>query len=385
MNYLMAWAAPNLRSNIPITRLSRILTICFMLFGAAKAQSQSVSARTASLDVTPLKIGSTIPEELWHLPLQVVNHPEGKDTITLNDYRDKKLIILDFWATWCASCIKNFPKINELQTEFIDEVKVLAITHEKRDIVERFFQRGSGKNHRYINSVLHDSIFKKLFPHHDIPHVVWLTSKGEVLDVTDAKEMTKENIAAILQDRNSKMVTKITLDREKPLFLSDYYGGNTELKTYSVFVKGQQRGLSSQSFYRIKDNAVKGRCNINSSLLSMYEFVAVHLFSKNGDRFDTKESIVIDVAEPEKVDFRIYEASHKKANVDVSEEEWQKHNLYSYDIILPLQNPRDLYPAILELINSATDYYAQIESRRIDGQDKKVFVIRDDVKATVKD
>ncbi|WP_257667471.1 hypothetical protein [Parapedobacter tibetensis] len=48
--------------------------------------------------IKPLQIGDTIPEALLNLPLQVVNHPEGKETITLADYKGK-LIILDFWAT----------------------------------------------------------------------------------------------------------------------------------------------------------------------------------------------------------------------------------------------------------------------------------------------
>src|SRR5690606_15035157 len=85
--------------------------ICFS--GAAKAQSRQ-DVGTAEV-VRPLQIGDTIPEELWNMPLQVVNHPEGKDTITLNDYRDKKLIILDFWATWCAPCIRSMKELAVIQ------------------------------------------------------------------------------------------------------------------------------------------------------------------------------------------------------------------------------------------------------------------------------
>src|SRR5699024_1854641 len=34
-----------------------------------------------------LQVGDDIPEEIWELPLRVINHPYGKDTVTLNDYR----------------------------------------------------------------------------------------------------------------------------------------------------------------------------------------------------------------------------------------------------------------------------------------------------------
>ncbi|HAT92785.1 MAG TPA: TlpA family protein disulfide reductase, partial [Sphingobacterium sp.] len=70
------------------------------MFSNARAQSQDTLGADAGLThIKSLQIGDNIPEELWHLPLQIVNHPDRKGTTTLNDYRGK-LIILDFWATW---------------------------------------------------------------------------------------------------------------------------------------------------------------------------------------------------------------------------------------------------------------------------------------------
>src|SRR5690606_20797345 len=89
--------------------------LCFMLFNLSTAWAQSAESRTAEgqSEIKPLQIGDTIPEELWNLPLQVVNHPDGKDTITLNDYRDKKLIILDFGGTICPPCIASLRHLEE--------------------------------------------------------------------------------------------------------------------------------------------------------------------------------------------------------------------------------------------------------------------------------
>ncbi|WP_157278253.1 hypothetical protein [Olivibacter sitiensis] len=87
-----------------------ILTTLFVCPAAAQtpeqsgaAQGQLLSNEQLPTNIQQLNIGDTIPEALWHLPLQVVNHPPtgGKDTITFNDYRGKA-IILDVWSI--ANC-----------------------------------------------------------------------------------------------------------------------------------------------------------------------------------------------------------------------------------------------------------------------------------------
>jgi thiol-disulfide isomerase/thioredoxin len=45
--------------------------------------------------------------------------------ITLNNYRGK-IVVLDFWGTWCAPCIESMPKVNALAAKSPD-VAVLAI------------------------------------------------------------------------------------------------------------------------------------------------------------------------------------------------------------------------------------------------------------------
>jgi len=57
----------------------------------------SIKAQSQISDIKPLKIGDTIPEVLWNTPLHVVNHPEGKQTITLNDYKGKFIMFDEFY------------------------------------------------------------------------------------------------------------------------------------------------------------------------------------------------------------------------------------------------------------------------------------------------
>ena len=51
---------------------------------------------------------------------------DGKK-IKLSDYRGK-VVIVDFWATWCPPCRKGIPDLIELQKEFKNNLVVIGIS-----------------------------------------------------------------------------------------------------------------------------------------------------------------------------------------------------------------------------------------------------------------
>jgi len=63
-----------------------------------------------------------------HLKSKELQDIEFKDinnnTLNLKDYKNR-LIIINFWATWCAPCREEMPSLNKLQIN--DEFKTLKI------------------------------------------------------------------------------------------------------------------------------------------------------------------------------------------------------------------------------------------------------------------
>ena len=78
-----------------------------------------------------LKVGDTLPD------LASFNL-EGK----LPDTLKGKIVIVDFWASWCAPCAKSFPVLDELQKKYTDRLVILAVNvDEKKSNMEKFLQK----------------------------------------------------------------------------------------------------------------------------------------------------------------------------------------------------------------------------------------------------
>jgi thiol-disulfide isomerase/thioredoxin len=61
----------------------------------------------------------------------------------------KKAILLDFWATWCAPCIKGMKETNEWVPEYSSQIDFLCITDHTSKDVEQFIKKGKF-NHIFL-------------------------------------------------------------------------------------------------------------------------------------------------------------------------------------------------------------------------------------------
>lgn len=51
----------------------------------------------------------------------------GGGTISLADYKGKKPVVLDFWASWCPNCRRNMPHLNALYQTYKGKIEVIGV------------------------------------------------------------------------------------------------------------------------------------------------------------------------------------------------------------------------------------------------------------------
>jgi thiol-disulfide isomerase/thioredoxin len=212
---------------------SVLATLC--LFAKAQAPDQPVR---------PLTIGDHLPD----LTLNNVTH-YPTPTLKLSAFKGKAIII-DFWATWCAPCVKMIPLMDSLQNKYADQLQFISVSTQPSATVNLFFRRIAQQQqlHLHIPSLSDDRTLSALFPYQYLPHYVWINPDGVVTNFTSFDQVNDQNVSAYLKGINpaqKKMPEVITViyDRSKPLFFDGNGGQPQQLFAHSSF-SGYVPGLS---------------------------------------------------------------------------------------------------------------------------------------------
>lgn len=107
-----------------------------------------------------------------------------------------KVVVLDFWATWCAPCIDSIPKINALTERFEDsEVEFFSITYERPEKVREFL-----KKHPLLTNVGIDNnlVTFKAFKAWGIPMVIIVNGNGRIASVIHPDELNNRLLEQII-------------------------------------------------------------------------------------------------------------------------------------------------------------------------------------------
>ncbi|MFD2036384.1 TlpA family protein disulfide reductase [Belliella marina] len=269
----------------------------------------------------PLDIGDKIPNLKFE---NVLNHPDGE--ILLSDYKGK-LLILDFWATWCAPCVASFPKLDSLDKAFGDDLAILPVTYQDKEEVEKLFSRMAKLKDISKPMIYGDDILRGMFPHNSLPYYVWMDQEGKVLAFTSSEEINAQKIQNALAGelsgiRNRKQQAN-TFDKNLPI--KEQIGTNIPIQFQSSlwgYVPGFPSMASAGSLFKEEEKTIRIFFT-NVHLMHLYRYA----YRTGGTAINIKNiEIKTDKVGP-------FEDLSHKGNAQI--EDWKEsNNVFTYELEL---------------------------------------------------
>lgn len=234
-----------------------------------------------------LKIGDQMPD----LPFgTVVNNYTGKNKFS---ELKGKLVILDFWNTWCSSCMDNFPHMEALQKEFGDKIQILLINpKETAKQVTDYFQKNKKKYPNLPSIVVDQSQIVKellrLFPSREIGHQVWIDPNGIIKLRGAPLNNTSENIRAALDGKPIFILkdqgTVPTFDKDYPYhkLLGDFISTSVSYGSFFTRFNNEYVATLGSRVENLTDSNTNTRRNtyMNVEIMGFYHFVFGELLRK---------------------------------------------------------------------------------------------------------
>ena len=231
-------------------RALALLALLVSMFSLSAQTPRKDSGADGLSSLVALKPGDRIPDAVWNQSLELNYFNGKKKTIKFADLKGK-LILLDFWATWCPSCIEGFPHLEDVLAINKDEIAVLLVNStQTKDTQKRVQDLKKKYKTAYgfqtsLPYLFGDTIFQQLFPHNAIPHVVWINKDGILVANTYANALSKENITAVLHTGNADFhQKKMRTNKEVALITNEML--NNGFYAGSVF-QTYQEGLDASS------------------------------------------------------------------------------------------------------------------------------------------
>ncbi|NGM62681.1 TlpA family protein disulfide reductase [Sphingobacterium sp. SGG-5] len=263
--------------------------------GEGQSKSDTPASGAVDLVATGLQVGDRVPDLLVR---NVHNHKT--DATRLSAFAGK-LLILDFWATWCAPCVAMIPRMDSLQRHFGDRVQFLSVTYQPGKEVLPFLERFEKQRNRHyeVPYITGDKQLHKLFPHRTLPHYVWIDGEGTVKAITGSQDVHAANIGKALDDGlavTQKRDMKMAYDRNRPLLINGNGGDGRNLIYHSLFA-GYTEGLpTAYTLSYMSRHGFNGINATNMTLLQLYRLayrIDGKYFGWNRTVISTRDSLFL--------------------------------------------------------------------------------------------
>ena len=147
--------------------LKLFLLFIYLLFPSITSADQKLDIKNLKIHKEPKKVNDIIFKNFEDI------------TISLNDFKGK-LVVINFWATWCAPCREEMPSLDILQSnKNFQDLIILPINvgKENKDKAKKFFNDLQIKNLKlyYDDSVKLANTFSLI----GLPTTIFINKEGD--------------------------------------------------------------------------------------------------------------------------------------------------------------------------------------------------------------
>lgn len=209
-----------------------------------------------------LKSGDTVPNLNF---TTVLNAPVK--SINLDQLKGK-IVLVEFWATWCGSCLVAMPHLKALQAKCPKTLQVIAVTDET---VKRAGLYIKAKPANFWFAVDTGRTIANVFPHQLIPHSILIGADGKFIAAINPEALTDRVIDTLLNKQEVHLQEKKdNLVTHEDLIKQSFFAADTV--QYRFMMQGEIKGGPGLSTAWLDNKAFSGRrltC-INLPLNALY-------------------------------------------------------------------------------------------------------------------
>lgn len=113
-----------------------------------------------------------------------------------------EVVVLEFWATWCAPCLQAMPHLNELITHFEGRpIRFLALTYESPEKARPTLERVPMLAE--VASIT-DEVFQNVYQARTIPMTVIIDADGNIAKVTRPLDLNEAYLEPFVKQAEAR-------------------------------------------------------------------------------------------------------------------------------------------------------------------------------------
>lgn len=325
--------------------MKSLFNLLFLLC-IASLSSNAQQIRTTPT-AQPLKIGESLPDMTFD---HVVNFPQR--AASLSELTKGKILIIDFFATWCGPCVASLPHLDSLQRKYKDRISILLVSEESPKVIEQYSRTKLANISLPI--IASDKRLNNLFPHHLIPHDVIIDKGGTYIATTDPDDLKDKELDNLLQGSITGITPKqdnLSFDYRQPLLVNGN-GGNDSNFVYRSILTHYIPGIGSGTSNGVDSNGYYYRTlNTNDYTVGLF----ITAFGKGVYSVINRKRLIVNLPDS---------ATYFPVRPLAAYYKWATQNVYCYELIVPKALPADeFYNLMFDQLNHLFDIKGTKEMR----------------------